>query len=164
MVLDLKKIFVNENISLPIEYELDLSELEFSGGYPLKKPVAVSGKVENRAGVVYLRLSCNCEYDAPCDRCGEDAVNDLKVEIDRVVVQSLSGEDTGEYIIAENMKLDVDETVTTEVVLAVPTKHLCSEDCLGRCSSCGKNLNQGNCSCDNTDVDPRLEALRDLLK
>ena len=39
MVIDLKKIFVNENSSLPLSYALDLSDVEYMGLYPLKKPV-----------------------------------------------------------------------------------------------------------------------------
>ena len=39
MIIDLKKIFVNENSSLPIEYSLDMSNVDFSGDYPLKNPL-----------------------------------------------------------------------------------------------------------------------------
>lgn len=164
MFLDLKSVFVTDNACLPIEYELDLSELDFSGEYPLKTPVKVSGKVENRAGVVSLRLTVKALYDAACDRCGEPAKSDLVINVDRVVVQSISGEDTGEYIIVPDAKLDLDETVMTEVVLGVPVKHLCREDCRGRCSNCGKNLNEGDCGCEKNTVDPRLAALAELLK
>lgn len=164
MFLDLKRIFITENAALPIEYELDLSALNFSGSYPLKKPVEIKGKVENRAGVVSMRLEIKVEYDAPCDRCGEQSVKNLNIKVDRIIVESLSGEDTGEYIIAPDMKLDFDEVLTDEVVLAVPSKHLCSENCKGRCEKCGKNLNEGECSCNKKEVDPRLAALADLLK
>lgn len=163
MFLDLKRIFITENAALPIECELDLSDLQFAGGYPLIKPVIAKGKVENRAGVVYLRVKLSAVYSAPCDRCGENAEKPLEIEVDRVIVESLSGEDTGEYIIAEGMKLDLDETLTSEVVFAVPQKHLCKETCFGRCFKCGKNLNEGECSCEKREIDPRLLALKDLL-
>ena len=48
MVIDLKHVFVNENSSLPIEYSLDLSNVDFSGIYPLKKPVKISGSVSTK--------------------------------------------------------------------------------------------------------------------
>ena len=45
-----------------------------------------------------------------------------------------------------------------------PFKVLCDEDCKGLCPSCGANLNQEQCSCgDDTDIDPRMEALKELL-
>lgn len=164
MILDLKRIFVTDNSSLPLDFELDLSELEFSKAYPLKKPIAVRGNVENRAGVVSLKVKCIGEYDADCDRCGEPTVKPFEIEVDRVVVESLSGEDTGEYIIAQGYKLDIDEVATDEVVLGLPVKHLCSKECKGVCSECGKNLNSGPCSCTKDAVDPRLAVLAELLK
>ena len=164
MILDLKRIFVTDNSSLPLDFELDLSELEFSKAHPLKKPIAVCGNVENRAGVVSLKVKCIGEYDADCDRCGEPCVKPFEIEVDRIVVESLSGEDTGEYIIADGYKLDIDEVASAEVVLGLPAKHLCSEDCKGVCSECGKNLNSGPCSCKKDTVDPRLAVLAELLK
>lgn len=44
----------------------------------------------------------------------------------------------------------------------MPTKMLCKPDCKGLCCKCGKNLNDGPCDCQK-DVDPRLEALLQLL-
>lgn len=45
-----------------------------------------------------------------------------------------------------------------------PFKVLCDEDCKGLCPSCGANLNQEQCSCgDESDIDPRMEALKKLL-
>ena len=65
MILDLKRIFVNENSSLPIEYALDMSGVEFSGTYPLKKPVKISGTVTNKASLTVLDAEITYEYSAP---------------------------------------------------------------------------------------------------
>ena len=62
------------------------------------------------------------------------------------------------------MKLDLDELVYSEVVVSVPMKHLCKEDCKGICEKCGKNLNEGECGGPKREIDPRLSALADLLK
>ena len=56
----------------------------------------------------------------------------------------------------------LDEVVVTDLLLALPTKHLCREDCRGLCPHCGKNLNEGECGC-RPDVDPRLAVLEQLL-
>ncbi|MEE0776702.1 MAG: DUF177 domain-containing protein, partial [Bacillota bacterium] len=40
----------------------------------------------------------------------------------------------------------------------------CREDCKGLCPSCGQNLNNKECSCDKSPIDPRLAVLADLLK
>jgi uncharacterized protein len=49
------------------------------------------------------------------------------------------------------------------LVLGVPARSLCRPDCRGLCPSCGQDLNQTACDCSAQEIDPRLEALRDLL-
>ena len=53
MLLDLSGVFAGSE-SLPFEYEMDLSDLEFSGYSSLKKPVKIKGAAKNRAGVVFI--------------------------------------------------------------------------------------------------------------
>jgi uncharacterized metal-binding protein YceD (DUF177 family) len=57
--------------------------------------------------------------------------------------------------------VELDETVREEFVLSFPTKHLCSEECLGLCPVCGKDLNTEKCSCNDKTVDPKWG---DILK
>ena len=56
-------------------------------------------------------------------------------------------EDSGEYIQVDDYKLDLDELIRTDILLELPTKFLCKEDCKGLCPTCGKNLNEGACDC-----------------
>lgn len=159
MVLDLRSLFVNDNESLPLDCRFDMSDVEFYGEKPLKAPVVVLGKAYSRAGIVTLEVECDCEYSAPCDRCGTDTVKHYKVPIERVLVAKLENGENDEIILLEDFKLDLEELVYTEVVLAMPSKHLCNEKCLGLCQDCGKNLNNGPCDCATKRVDPRLAAL-----
>ena len=50
---------------------------------------------------------------------------------------------------------DLDEILTTAFVLNMDSKLLCRPDCKGICPRCGKNLNEGACSC-RPEIDPRL--------
>lgn len=163
MTLDLKRIFANEGAVMPISYELDLSTLEFSGIFPLKKPVKVEGSVSNKADVVALDLQISYIYDAFCDRCGMDATRDYTVTFNRALAVSIEGEDSDTILTIPDMKLDVDELVYTEVFLSLPTKFLCREDCKGICPKCGKDLNEGECGCEKREIDPRLAKLAELL-
>ena len=164
MIVDLKKIFVNENSSLPIDYSLDMSDVEFSGCYPLKKPVALNGVISNKASLVRLEAQITYDYEAGCDRCGENTVRTHKVKIDKSLAGSIEGEDSDTIILVPDMKFDVDEFIYSEVIVSLPMKHLCSENCKGICSKCGKNLNDGKCDCPEKEIDPRLAALAELLK
>jgi uncharacterized protein len=58
--------------------------------------------------------------------------------------------------------LDVDEIVKEQVLLAVPTRMLCREDCKGICPECGTDRNTGECDCVTNDIDPRWAALKNL--
>ena len=61
-----------------------------------------------------------------------------------------------------DLVLDLDALAEEDVVLNLPSKVLCKEDCKGLCPQCGKNLNDGPCDC-KEPVDPRLAGLLDLL-
>ncbi|MBR7132217.1 MAG: DUF177 domain-containing protein [Clostridia bacterium] len=164
MIVDLKHIFVNDNSALPLEYELDLSTIEHMGEYPLKKAVCLKGTVSNKASLVRLSASVCYEYEAPCDRCGKSVLHTYTVQIEKSLACSIESEESDTILITPDMKLDLDELVYTEVVVSLPMKHLCSEDCKGICFKCGKNLNEGKCDCPEKEIDPRFSALAELLK
>lgn len=164
MIVDLKYIFATDTASLQINHQMDLSSLSVYGLFPLKKPVNVTGKVYNRASVVCLELCITYTYEAGCDRCGIDTVRDFSVTVDKSLAVSIEAEESDTIITVPDMKLDVDELVYSEVVLSLPVKFLCKEECRGLCELCGKNLNDGECNCRRKEIDPRLAKLAELLE
>src|ERR1700683_5209006 len=56
----------------------------------------------------------------------------------------------------------LEDAVREQVLLAVPLKVICREDCKGLCPHCGTNLNLEQCSCSEPIEDPRWTALKDL--
>ena len=61
-------------------------------------------------------------------------------------------------------EIDITEIVMDAVHIATPMKVVCDDDCKGLCPSCGKNLNEGDCGCDNTYINPKFASLRSLFK
>ena len=57
---------------------------------------------------------------------------------------------------------DLDDILTTAVVLNMDSKLLCSEDCQGLCPKCGADLNEGPCDC-TPELDARWAALQQFL-
>ena len=49
-----------------------------------------------------------------------------------------------------------------QIQLSIPMKPLCDESCLGLCPKCGVNKTREKCSCDESIVDDRWGALKDL--
>lgn len=159
MLLNLSGVFAGSE-SLPFEYEMDLSDLEFSGCSSLKKPVKIKGAAKNRAGVVFIELTAEYTISAPCDRCAADIERKESLPLTYVVVQETEGEDTEDFVVAEYQKVDLDPLVRDDIVIRYPSKLLCSPDCKGLCPNCGKNLNEGDCDCAKEQTDPRLDALK----
>ena len=162
MLIELKKVFENEGSQLPFARQIDLSDVTQSGVSLFQTPVSVEGEFVNRLGIVTLSATARFTYTAPCDRCAEVTVRDFTLPITYTLVTELNDEDNDDFLVVENMRLDVDELIRSDVLLSLPSKYLCKEDCKGLCSKCGANLNLGACQCPK-EVDPRLSALLDLM-
>lgn len=163
MILDLKRIFATEGSVLNIEHSLDMSDVDFMGNYPLKKPIKITGSVFNKASVVSLNLNIEYTFAADCDRCGVFTEHNHTVIVDKLLATAIERQESDTIITVPDMKLDVDEFVYSEVILDLPSKHLCNQNCKGICFKCGKSLNEGECGCSTKEVDPRLAKLMELL-
>jgi uncharacterized protein len=58
--------------------------------------------------------------------------------------------------------IDLAPLIAEQVMLALPTRPLCSEECRGLCKSCGANLNRESCDCSAETGDPRMAIFRTL--
>ncbi len=162
MILDLEPIFNNEGMVKEFDYEVDFSSQELSGFKPFTKPVKVTGKVGNKTGIVELEATADFALELNCDRCAKPITVPVKTEINHTLVTHLNDETNDELLLISDLRFDLDEVVTEDVFLNLPAKFLCKSDCKGMCFKCGQDLNSGSCSCEK-DIDPRLEALKQLL-
>jgi len=58
--------------------------------------------------------------------------------------------------------IDLSGPLREQILLAIPPSPVCDEACKGLCPQCGKDLNQGDCGCERTIIDPRWAALKDM--
>lgn len=75
----------------------------------------------------------------------------------------LPGDDEDATRIDAHHEIDLAEVVRQNLVLAVPRNPICRTKCLGLCPICGKNWNAGPCDCPHDAIDPRWNALKQLL-
>lgn len=61
-------------------------------------------------------------------------------------------------------EINLEDEIRESLILNVPIKPLCGQDCKGLCPQCGKNLNAGHCECAVQENDPRLNILKKLIK
>jgi len=163
MLLDVKPILHTPGKRLEFQFEMDLSDVEFSGRYPVSQIVTVEGEVRNTAGILDLNLTTQTMLDAMCDRCGKEFVQEKEIPYSCVLAEEVQNEDNDEIVVLEDGKVDVGDLARTAFILGMDTKTLCSEDCKGLCHRCGADLNLGPCSC-KKEVDPRLAVLAKLLE
>ena len=138
------------------------------GSYPVAGSSPLSLTITNK-GKKVLRLEGNITLEVmiPCARCLEEVRTVLEISFDKEADMKLSEEerlnalDESDFLNGYN--LDVDKLVYGEALLNWPSRVLCKEDCKGLCKVCGQNLNRKTCSCDSTDLDPRMAKIRDIF-
>ena len=119
-------------------------------------------------GLLVVNITAEAEIQAECARCLEPVSLEISGELGYLYCSRGVEEPEGldDYMPVETefsgKVVDVMPQIRETVYTLIPTKVLCREDCKGLCPSCGKNLNEGECSCKNEDIDPRLEALRNF--
>jgi uncharacterized protein len=165
MQLNFTNLFNFDNEEIKINEKLSFDDFEYSTYKPLKNGVLVKGRAYCKADVVYINLNISFDFFGVCDRCAEDFKRKYSFEINKIVVEKLENEDDDfdDFIVVENGVFDLDDYINQEIQLFLPQKMLCSDDCKGICSKCGKNLNKEKCSCEK-EVDPRLASLLQLLE
>lgn len=157
MIIDLVPVFNNEGEKVDIDYSFRPEDESFV------TPVAVSGTVANRTGIVSMDAKAKFDYSTACALCNKPLLRHATVPVKHILVPaSADNEDNDEFIPVEGMKLDVDGLVSEDIYLAIPTRFLCKEDCKGLCCVCGADLNDGPCGCKKI-TDPRWDALKSLL-
>jgi uncharacterized protein len=120
---------------------------------------------------IRLRAAYKGNFDLLCARCVEPVPTPLAGDFDLIFRPHSVDAETGERSISPDETeigyygesgLSVEDVVREQVLLSLPSRTLCSEDCKGLCPRCGQNLNLGNCTCDASPKDPRWNALGGL--
>src|SRR5579871_5697429 len=111
--------------------------------------------------------------EVPCARCLDPVVRDIERQFD--LLYRPQGTDAGHeelsvpqaeaeigYYTGDGLQLE--DVVREQLLLSVPLKALCRDDCKGLCPHCGKNRNLEACDCRPASGDPRWAALEVIRK
>ena len=129
MLFELKSVFQNEGEEKTISYKLDISNIDIDGVFPFKTPLDITATAGNRASLVDLTLLVSFDYVRSCDRCGEEFTRKMKYKFTHKLARTLETDGNDDYIETPDFVLDLDETVISDVLLSLPQKNLCKEDC-----------------------------------
>ncbi|MBO4216870.1 MAG: DUF177 domain-containing protein [Clostridia bacterium] len=164
MIVDVKNLLSGGERELPFEFEYAVPEDSvFRSSFPgvELKPVSVRGKILNMSGLIEVSGDVEVGYSTACARCAEPINGVFRTSFVRTAAAEQDEDD--EYLLIVDDAIDLSVPVTEQLLSDFPSKLLCREDCRGLCPKCGKNLNDGDCGCSQTEADPRLEVLRRLL-
>jgi len=138
----------------------------------LTQPATVSGKVRLAGNEVFVNGHVETRAQVECDRCLQPVEAPVNTEFALEYIPGSEYESGGAAELTEaemsvsvfdGQAIDVDEIVKEQIVLAVPTRMLCREDCKGICPECGADRNKGDSNCTTGDTDPRWAALKNLI-
>lgn len=163
MLFELKSVFQNEGEEKKVNYKLDIADIDIDGVFPFRTPIDVTATAKNRASLVSLTIRACFSYSRSCDRCSTDFTREMDMLFEHKLAQTLVDDGNDDYIETPDFKLELDDIVISDILLSLPQKNLCKDDCKGLCQICGKNLNEGECSCDKREIDPRLEMLKQFM-
>ena len=130
--------------------DLDLNDSADGSNF---ENVEIDGEIVYGGRAFNLKGTIKCQKSFICDRCLVPSIENQVHEFN----EELESDDIVEGV------ADLTEMIRDTLLASQPIQNLCKEDCKGLCPICGQNLNEGDCKCDRFVVDPRLEALKNLL-
>ncbi len=162
MLVDISKILMKKGETLFFELEEDIREAEDCPEVQkFLEPIKVKGTVTNVKGSFEVCAKCGTRAVMSCSRCLEPVEVEVEFDLDEIF-SNTGNEEEAETFAGE--ALDLTSAIKRNLLLNLPMKVICKEDCKGLCPICGSNLNKGDCGCKVSNIDPRFESLRSLFK
>ena len=138
MKIDINKILLE---GLTLEEEVNPSALDLETDIvKFLEPIKIRAEVSKITNTVTVNLSLSGSIHLNCSRC----LREFNVALKKILRLNYQVNKSEPII-------DLDQDIKEEIILDYPIKPLCNPDCKGLCPKCGKNLNEGGCSCAITE-------------
>ena len=162
---------------LALNTEIPEGQIDYAPDVRQTGPVAVKGRaellIEHRGHKetvedIRVRAQVSGDFELLCARCLTGVPTPLTADVDLIFRPGGVDAETGEHAITEDETeigyyeksgLPLEDVVREQVLLTLPGRTLCREDCKGLCPHCGADRNATACACDNTLADSRWSAL-----
>jgi uncharacterized protein len=164
---------------IPFQEEFSAETLELGPELRQSSPARVSGRatlVEEHDGaacIADIRVVGNVStrLEMRCARCLEVVFRDVNSSFDllyrpqgvdaRPEEASICEAET-EIGFYQGKGLLLEDVIKEQLLLSVPLRAVCREECKGLCPQCGRNRNLEACKCSNQTPDPRWAALEEI--
>ncbi|WP_326908904.1 YceD family protein [Sedimentibacter sp. MB31-C6] len=165
ILINLSKFLSSNDLSLNINEIFQIEDKNFLEKTHLDNNIYFKGSFFKVEDDVLLNGIVKYTYSEECARCLTEFNNAIETKFEAVVVNYLENKEASNEIklVLNEGCVELEETIKQLIYLSMPMKALCKEDCKGICPTCGANLNNEKCKCDNNLTDPRFDKLKDLL-
>lgn len=126
---------------LPVSLKIESSMLDLGSimGFEFDSLVEFEFTVSVFSNVILVKGDIRTKCNAECNRCLKKL--ELPVYCQNLI---LNYENTGQD------SIDLSENIREEIILSLPGKVLCMDECKGFCPGCKVNLNEETCFCDQS--------------
>lgn len=169
MIVDLSE---HQGSILPFDYTIGQDEIDLDlEEVHLTREIRVKGEVTPHIAQTDVNGRIETAADVDCTRCLKPVPVNLAIDFDVAYVtpehfasarEKEVGADDLKTDVLESTQLDLNEVVREQILLNLPEQVFCKEDCKGLCPKCGADRNLIDCKCEETEIDPRWAALKDL--
>lgn len=160
MKIDIADAIKNEGEVYSEVYDGQLQSIEFMGELFKFPKVRVEAEYRFDGEGVPVEGSFKAETEVFCSRCLKAFNYPVKYEFSEYFAKQPE-QDEGIYSYTADV-IDLDTMLEDNIVMSLPMRFLCREDCKGLCPSCGKDLNEGECGCVPEEGDNPFKALSEL--
>ncbi len=167
MIIDLSSIIKDYDGSMEVHVKSDLENTDFLGEeFVFPDGLCVDGKITNNTKSLHLEANVKGKMIVHCARCQTPVEKSVDFDISEILVRDDNTESfvDEDVIVFSGYTLDIDDIVINNFLMNISAKFLCKEDCKGLCPKCGQDLNVGECSCSDDEIDPRWAALAEIMK
>jgi len=133
------------------------------------RPIDVQCRITVLGQEYWIELLAETDGEFECDRCCAAFTRRIRGQVktlytrEKVKSGALDRSDI-RVIPAGANELNLSADLIDILLLALPAKILCREDCAGLCPVCGADLNSTSCGCGGREPDPRWDALQKLKR
>ena len=162
--IDLERLSLSSGQAQRLDLDIPLDPIHLGGqSYEPDGITRARLDVSRTTGGYALRLRLEPSLNGPCVRCLEASSFPLEIDAREVDQPGATDEELRSPYVSGG-ELDVEHWANDAVVLALPSKPICREDCAGLCAVCGESLNDAEPGAHEhpSGGDPRMAKLKDL--
>ncbi len=148
------------------EADVSVDDADLEQSPEFNHPIHILHDFNKVGDDVFIKTKLTTKVDLTCDVCLDEFKLDLDETVDIILTKDSDLVERGEedvYLITDSTtQVDITDSVRQSLLLSIPFKKVCRDECQGLCPICGINLNYEKCSCVTEKIDPRWQELKNI--